>query len=79
MGIIYVFASPEDSNNNARGGKMVQDAERAMKAIMIQFRIPLQFWDYALRSALDFCNLFPLSKNMKSKDGDAPCPWNEAT
>ena len=58
---------------------MVQDAERAMKAIMIQFRIPLQFWDYALRSALGSRNLFSLSKNMKSKDGDAPCPWNEAT
>jgi hypothetical protein len=78
-GISYVFASPEDSNKNARGEKMIQDAERAMKAIMIQYRIPLQFWDYALSSALDARNLFPLKRNMKSKDGDAPCPWNEAT
>jgi hypothetical protein len=79
FGISYVFASPEDSNKNARGEKMIQDAERAMKALIIQHRIPLQFWDYALRSALDARNLFPMKKNMKSKDGDASCPWNEAT
>jgi hypothetical protein len=28
---------------------------------------------------LDARNLYPLAKNMKSKDGDAPCPLNEAT
>jgi hypothetical protein len=32
-----------------------------------------------MQSSLDAKNLFPLHKNMKSRDGDAPCPWNEAT
>ena len=79
LGIGFVLASPEDSNKNARGERMIQIAERAMKALMIEFRIAIQYWDYAMRSALDAKNLFPISKNMKSKDGDAPCPWNEAT
>jgi hypothetical protein len=57
----------------------IQDGEQATEALMIEFRIPLQFWDFALRSALHSRNLFPLSRNMNSKDGDAPCPWNEAT
>jgi hypothetical protein len=28
FGISYVFASPENSNKNAKGEKMIQDAER---------------------------------------------------
>jgi hypothetical protein len=58
---------------------MIQIAERAMKALMIEFRIAIQYWDYALQSALDAKNLFPLQTNMKSRDGDEPRPWNEAT
>ena len=78
-GIGFILASPEDSNKNARGEKMIQDAERGMKALMIEHRIAIQHWDYALQSSLDSKNLFPLSKNMISKDGDAPLPWTEAT
>ena len=73
-GIGFILASPEDSNKNARGEKMIQDAERGMKALMIEHRIAIQHWDYALQSSLDSKNLFPLSKNMISKDGDAPLP-----
>eukprot|EP01052_Picozoa_sp_SAG31_P041446 SAG31_NODE_6285_length_2084_cov_3.501259_3_plen_178_part_00 len=70
-GIKFIYTDPSGSKNkNARGEKMCRDAENAMKALMIHYRIPIGYWDYAMASALETRRLFPITRNIVSPDGD---------
>eukprot|EP01052_Picozoa_sp_SAG31_P003406 SAG31_NODE_131_length_23419_cov_38.760087_1_plen_167_part_00 len=79
-GIKFIFADPSGSKNkNARGEKLCRDGENAMKALMIHYRLPVGYWDYALASAFETRRLFPITRNIVSPDGDGPSCWELAT
>ena len=78
-GIIFDFGCPTDSRKKARGEKSIRDAEMAMKALMVEYRLPIQWWPLALMSARDSRRLWPIERSVKAPDGDAPTPWETAT
>ena len=68
-GVKFIFACPTNKNKMAMGEKMIQDDEKATKALMVQFRLPIQYWDFAMASALEARRLFPIRRNVKASDG----------
>jgi hypothetical protein len=42
-GVKFIFACPTNKNKMAMGEKMIQDDEKSTKALMIQFRLPIQY------------------------------------
>eukprot|EP01052_Picozoa_sp_SAG31_P043472 SAG31_NODE_7251_length_1742_cov_1.562386_2_plen_139_part_00 len=49
------------------------------KAIMVEFRLPLQWWAKAMESCRQCKNLWPMERSVKAIDGDGPGAWEIAT
>eukprot|EP01052_Picozoa_sp_SAG31_P074522 SAG31_NODE_33650_length_341_cov_0.983471_1_plen_113_part_11 len=50
-----------------------------MKALMVEFRLPIQWWDLAMESMRLGKNLWPMVRNIIAPDGDGPGAYELAT
>ena len=78
-GIYFEFGDPSDHRKKPRGEKSVRDMEMGCKALMVEFRLPIQWWPEAMESARQAKNLWPMARNVVAIDGDAPAAWELAT
>ena len=78
-GIRFDFGCPTDHRTKPRGETSVRDIEMGTKALMVEFRLPVQWWPKAMESCRQSKNLWPMARNIKAIDGDGPGAWELAT
>eukprot|EP01052_Picozoa_sp_SAG31_P041852 SAG31_NODE_6463_length_2007_cov_1.937631_2_plen_338_part_00 len=78
-GIIFEYGCPTDHRKKPRGEKSIRDFEMGTKALMVQYRLPIQMWVEAMESQKDAKNLWPMARSVVAIDGDAPVAWELAT
>ena len=77
LGITVEYAQPGHEGNHrsaSRGENVVKQVELATKKIMIACSLPANLWEWALEAAVQLMNIFPTSRRVTSKDGDAARP-----
>ena len=79
VGITIMWSSPDDKRSNAHAENSCKQIEVVAKSILLENNLPFIFIEDAVRQGTMLRNLFPLSRNINSSDGDAIRPLEEIT
>ena len=77
LGFTVDYAQPGYEGNHrsaSRGENLGKQVELRCKAIMVACSLSADWWEEALAAAITVMNLFPTSRRVTSRDGDAPRP-----
>ena len=74
IGVIIKYSSPDDKRSASHAENAVRLVERGTKSIMMETTCPVNFVEYACDQYITLHNCFPMKKDLKSGDGDAPRP-----
>ena len=74
MVIEVIWGDPTDKRSDGFCENAVKHIELTAKAIMADSCCPSSWWELAVDQAADVRNHVPLSRSVKSSDGDTACP-----
>jgi hypothetical protein len=74
MVIEVIWGDPTDKRSDGFCENAVKQIELTAKAIMADSCCPSSWWELAVDQAADVRNHVPLSRSVKSSDGDTACP-----
>jgi len=74
VGITVSWSSPHDKRSNAHAENSVRQIEMTTKCIMLERRLPIEFWEDATNQAVILRNLYGRKCDIKSMDGDVQRP-----
>ena len=72
-----VYSDPTREKSKSAAELAVKALELRMKGIMLESSLPVTFWKMAYDEAIEISNMYPITKNVTSRDGDAIRPLEE--
>eukprot|EP01047_Picozoa_sp_COSAG01_P013903 COSAG01_NODE_665_length_14398_cov_91.714595_4_plen_231_part_00 len=72
-----VYSDPTREKSKSAAELAVKALELRMKGIMLESSLPVTFWKLAYDEAIEISNMYPITKNITSRDGDAIRPLEE--
>ena len=72
-----IYNDPSREQSKSEAELAVKALELRCKRIMLEMNLPITWWRKAYDYAILIANLYPLSRNVKSRDGDTIRPLEE--
>jgi hypothetical protein len=72
-----IYSDPTREKSKSAAELAVKALELRMKGIMLESSLPVTFWKLAYGEAIEISNMYPITKNIASRDGDAIRPLEE--
>ena len=79
VGVTVMWSSPDDKRSAAHAENSCKQIEVVAKSILLEQNLPYTFIEDAVNQGAMLRNLFPLTRNISSSDGDAIRPLEEIT
>jgi len=79
VGVTVMWTSPDDKRSAAHAENSCKQIEVVAKSILLEQNLPYIFIEDAVNQGAMLRNLFPLTRNISSSDGDAIRPLEEIT
>ena len=79
LGVNVEWAVPPDKRDHANAENAMRQVEKSVKAIMMQYNLPLEYWQEAVDHHVFIKILMPRKKDIESSDGDTIRPAERLT
>ena len=77
LGVNPEYSSPDDKRSASHAENAIKQIEVVAKSILLENNLPYSFIELAVNQGVMLRNLYPLSRNVSSKDGDTIRPLEE--
>ena len=74
FGVSIVYGDPQEKRSMGAAESNNKHIEHTAKAILMQTQLPVTFWGDAVLEAAELRNLYPMARDVKSRDGDSIRP-----
>ena len=79
VGIEAEYSSPSDKRSNAHAEVAIKHLAQPAKAMLLAASLPAMYIEECMEQARRIRNCSPLRRDLVTKDGSAPTPWERVS